>query len=478
MALSDAQIIEQNPWWAGPGWEERDPHLARLARRPRRLPADLVGEMDLRRAAIHTLRGPRQVGKSTDLKLLARRALGEGFDARQVLYLTLELLEGQSLADVAATVKRARSMARSEGLGLVLLDEVTFVDRWQTAVKSLWDDGTLEDDVVVCTGSSAIDLRQGAVDRLPGRRGAGLDHSVFPQSFAAFARALHPGIGESPARGVEWVVADAGWEALEELRIHLPRLEEALELYMRFGGLPAAVAEAVSGAAAPSEETKKIAYDSLLREVQRKPASRPAAHALLERVLRSLGSKTSWARMSREMAVELRPGPGRAAVHGYVELLASAYFLLVAYFWRSDSDSEELSKDKKLYFGDPLLHSVAHDLAPGLAVDTPAVVENLVALALYHRYEAPASRLEGFDAPSSLHVWQTRRAGEIDFVCGPRAALDLVEVKYQSNPDLRRAAAIPRAFPGRPVVIATKDRLERRRGYALVPAPLLLWALG
>lgn len=478
MGLSDAQIAEQNPWWAGAGWEERDPHLVRLARQPRRLPAELVGAIDLDRAALHTLRGPRQVGKSTDLKLLARRALDAGFDRRQVLYLTLELLEGQPLADVAQTIKRARTMARGERRGLVLLDEVTFVDRWQTVVKSLWDDGTLEEDVVVCTGSSAIDLREGAADRLPGRRSAGLDHSAFPQSFAAFARALHPGIGESPGHSVGEIASDTGWERVQEARTLLPQLNEAFDLYMQFGGLPAAVAEAVGGASAPTEETKKIAYDSLLREIQRTRASRPAAHALLERVLRSLGSKTSWTRMSREMSVALRPGPGRNAVHDYVEFLASAYFLLITYFWRSDSDSEELSKDKKLYFGDPLLHSVAHDLAPGLAVDTPALVENLIALALYHRYESPASRLEGFDVPSRLHVWQTRRAGEIDFVCGSRAAPDLVEVKYQGNPDLRRVAAIPRAFPGRPVVVATKERLERRQGYSLVPAPLLLWALG
>jgi len=38
--------------------------------------------------------------------------------------------------------------------------------------------------------------------------------------------------------------------------------------------------------------------------------------------------------------------------------------------------------------------------------------------------------------------------------------------------------AFPRAFPERPVIVATKDKLERRTGYALVPAALLLWALG
>jgi predicted AAA+ superfamily ATPase len=476
--LSDAQIAEQNPWWTGSDWERRDPHLSRLELQPQRLPAEPVGEIELDRAGLHTLRGPRQVGKSTDLKLLARRALSAGFDPRQVIYLTLELLEGQSLPAVAETVRRARDLGGDSRRSLVLLDEVTFVEHWQTAVKSLWDDGTLDRDVVVCTGSSAVDLRSGTADRLPGRRGGGRDHTVFPQGFAAFARALHGGIPDSPKHRVATIVSDAGWREIEAMRVHTAQLDQALDLYLRFGGLPAAVAEAISGETRPSEETTAIAYDSLLREILRLGGSRPAAHALLERVLRSLGSKTSWARMAREMSVDLQPAPGRNAVRDYVEILASAYFLLNVYFWRGDSDSAELSKDKKLYFGDPLLHSVARDVAPGLADDVPAQVENAVALALYHRYEPPESRLEGFDAPTQLHVWQTRRAGEIDFVCGARTAPDLVEVKYQGAPDLRQVAAIPRAFPDRPVVVASKDRLERRNGYSLVPAPMLLWALG
>jgi len=31
-----------------------------------------------------------------------------------------------------------------------------------------------------------------------------------------------------------------------------------------------------------------------------------------------------------------------------------------------------------------------------------------------------------------LHVWETARR-EIDFVCGPRSHLDVVEVKYQGT---------------------------------------------
>ncbi len=58
---------------------------------------------------MHILRGPRQVGKSTDLKLLAERALGD--TPRQVVYLALDLLEGQPAAELARTVERACELA-------------------------------------------------------------------------------------------------------------------------------------------------------------------------------------------------------------------------------------------------------------------------------------------------------------------------------------------------------------------------------
>ena len=198
MALSDEQILAQNPWWSEQEWRLDDRQLARLASQPMRLPAELVGTIDLKDAAIHTLRGPRQVGKSTDLKLLVERALAEGHEPRSIVYLTLDLIEGERLAELAETVTRAKAAARHRGPSIVLLDEVTSVPRWQTAVKARWDDGTIADDVVVCTGSSAIDLQKGAAERLPGRRGAGRDYLVLPQTFAAFARAIHNSIPPSP----------------------------------------------------------------------------------------------------------------------------------------------------------------------------------------------------------------------------------------------------------------------------------------
>lgn len=481
MALADAEILDQNPWWADGAWRARDAHLRRLDARPVRLPVSLPATLDLDDAAIHVLRGPRQVGKSTDLKLLVDRALSGGRSPRSVVYLALDLLEGQAAAEMARTVRRAKELAGAER-SLLLLDEVTSVSGWQTAVKALWDEGSIDEDAVICTGSSAIDLRHGMAERLPGRRGAGTDHLVLPQSFAAFARATDPTIPATPALSLSELRSDEGIQVLRNSLVHQLSLRRAFERYLSFGGLPAAVAEAASGAAEPSQATRRVIYDSLVRELGRRGASIPAAHALLERMVRSLGSKTNWSTMAREMGVPLGRRSSASASHhtvrDYVELMTAGYFAFVVYFWRSGSGANELSRDKKLFFGDPLLHTIALDHAPGLRPDVPALVENAVGLALLRRCESPERLIESFSQPEHLHIWQTARGGEIDFVCGPRDALSVVEVKYQARPRLNAAAAAARAHPGRPVVLVTKDELAFRDAYSLVPAAMLLWALG
>jgi predicted AAA+ superfamily ATPase len=469
--LTDAEILRQNRWWSDAGWREADPHLRELRKQPQRLPAPLIGEIDLAQPGIHTLRGPRQVGKSTALKLLVEHALEER-TGRSVAYLALDLLEDRPAAELAAAIVRAKELTASSGPMILLLDEVTVVGRWQTAVKALWDDGTLRGDVVVCTGSSAVDLHRGAAERLPGRRGAGADHALFPHSFATFAAAVERTLPPSPMLSVAQLVSERGRRLLREAQVHGPRLEAALARYLLFGGLPHAIAEACTGRRSPSERALAVSHDALLREAQRRGASRAATFALLERLIRSLGSSLSWTSLAQDMAVS------QPTAREYVEFLAASYQLLPVYSWRADSDAPALGRNKKVYFADPLTHSAAQSQVPGLGVDLPALVENAVAIALQRHYEPVQLRMEGFDKPSRLHVWRSRNAREIDFVCGPRDQLAAVEVKYQSNPDRRAATGIAHAFPGRPAVLVTRDKLEPRGDADLVPAHLFLWALG
>jgi predicted AAA+ superfamily ATPase len=112
-----------------------------------------------------------------------------------------------------------------------------------------------------------------------------------------------------------------------------------------------------------------------------------------------------------------------------------------------------------------------------LARDRNAEVENALALALYRRYEPAERSAENFACPERLHVWGTRRGGEIDFVCGPRDQIEAVEVADRAALDRRKATGPARALPGCPSVVATREELEFGRSANLVPAALLLWAL-
>jgi predicted AAA+ superfamily ATPase len=447
--------------------------------------------VDLARPGVHVLRGPRQVGKSTDLKLLVARALREGVAPGAIVYLTLDLLEDRPAGALVDSVERALFLGGAGGDAprLILLDEVTAVTRWQVAIKALWDRGTIDGDVVICTGSSAIDLATGAAERLPGRRGAGRDVLVLPQDFGAFARALDADVPPSPGLRVAELLTAEGRDLLLGARVHLPVLEDALERYLVFGGLPAAVAEAVTGLREPSEGVRRVLWDSLVREIQRRGAGIPAAQALLERIMRSLGAKVSWSRIADELAAPLGSLGSRAARHrggtvrndsrtvqSYVELLAIDYFALILYFWKQDSGTGSVAKDKKIYFGDPLLHTITASRT-GLPTDTHALVENVIALALHRAYEPSERSAESFLAPERLHVWGTRRGGEIDFVCGPREAIDAVEVADWARVNRQKATAPMRALPGRPAIVATREELRFTDTANLVPAALLLWAL-
>lgn len=224
-----------------------------------------------------------------------------------------------------------------------------------------------------------------------------------------------------------------------------------------------------------------MVWDSVSREVRKRGASEPALRALLERVVRSLGSKTSWPTLAREMDTALgsrRVPPDPRSVRAYIELLGHCYAVMTLYFWKTGSGTNDLSRDKKLYFGDPLLQTVVLDRSPGLRMDAAATVENLVALGLYRRYESIVRQADGFNDPDALHVYETSTPREIDFVCGPKTSAHLVEVKFQRHVTLAAAQGMRKAFPARPGIVVSRDTLAFDERVAVIPASLFLWALG
>lgn len=199
-------FVRDNPWWKAPEQIGLDPDLERLDRAAVRFDHPIPFDFDV--DAVFTLRGPRQVGKSTLLKRAIRELLlRQRVSPRRVLYTDAE---GAGLTTVARLrnaltgyITWARSAVGSDDRLYLFLDEVTGVKDWGAAVRTLYREGALRQVTVVATGSHALDLARGG-ETAPGRRGerkvAEPDWILMPLSFRDYLTAHDPALGKRPFR--------------------------------------------------------------------------------------------------------------------------------------------------------------------------------------------------------------------------------------------------------------------------------------
>jgi predicted AAA+ superfamily ATPase len=462
------RLNEQNPWWRSPDAITSDRHITRAARASFSWTPSLLDEIDLTKPYVYTIRGPRQVGKTTTVKSLIQRLIKGGSQWPRILYYSLDL-EREPRAIVNIVNEAKALFPREEGPWCIFLDEISSVPNWQKGIKYLRDQTSAAEDCFVLTGSSAADIRTGA-ERLPGRRGTGtrLDKILLPLSFRDFCLVQGiPGPPE-PRFTVRALLTPESEEALREAMRYLPDLRRALEAYVVVGGFPAAVDDYLTSAQV-TESTVRMLWDLVAGDVDRLGYNRLAAMKLLERVVRSLGTATSW----RTLAEEIEVGSKETAQR-YAMVLSEAFAVLVLYFWDRARGGISLRKNKKLYLVDPLLGSIPKVLQPGaVTATTSAMVENVVGMALYRAGEREI--VESFGSPQSLFYWRSRRGNEVDFLSGFRPEKIPIEVKYQQTITGRDKLPIRNSF-GKGLLLS-RESLDLDDPIRVIPAPLFLWLL-
>src|SRR3989338_1577935 len=158
----------QNPWWKGSMGD--DFHLKELSRQtyiydPKIIDVDSLFKQE---KAIFTLIGPRQIGKTSYLKMLIKDIIGR-INPLNIFYLSCENLNKEEFRQIFLSY--LQDIAES-GRKFIFLDEVSLVDGWEMVELELFNKGFLNDSVVINSGSSSINLKKSA-ERLPGRKGQG-----------------------------------------------------------------------------------------------------------------------------------------------------------------------------------------------------------------------------------------------------------------------------------------------------------------
>jgi uncharacterized protein len=474
MAMSQSQIRD-NPWWKAPAAVATDPDLIRLEEQVLRFEHPLPFDLDT--DAVYTLRGPRQVGKSTLLKRIARHLLMDrGVLARNILYFDVEGAGINTPLRLQNAVTSFLDWSRTSdpaGRKFLLLDEVTGVRDWGTFVRVLYRQGLLANVTVIVTGSHALDLKRGS-ETAPGRRGERsdlrLDWIMMPLSFRDFVRAHRPDVA---AAIPEINVFDprSAYDGALELALHADVLVPLFDRYLLTGGYPHAMAmEHGSGRIPASVYT-------LYRQAINGQMKRAGHRETLFREIVSwaadgrLGREFSWRGISAETDVG-----AKETARTYVED-AEAMFLWHVY-QRSQGATESaaaLRSPKKLYPADPFPW---HVLASWAAGERDPWAGSLTRLA------NPSLRGELVESVAGDHF--KRRFGafalyhrapqgeeEIDFVLHWEGDQARIEAKYRKRIVSRESRWLAKYGGG---ILATVDELEwsEEQGVARIPLHALL----
>lgn len=164
-----------------------DPQLRRLNQQALAHRDQLLDQLPTTLAGIYALTGGRQIGKSTLIKQWMLELMESGIDPSAIYYLTGEYIDDHH--QLLRIINQLLAKMPNNQLRFLIIDEVTYIKDWDKCIKFLADAGSVENVILMLTGSDTMML-QTAIKRFPGRRGkaATVNFHLYPLSFKETVR--------------------------------------------------------------------------------------------------------------------------------------------------------------------------------------------------------------------------------------------------------------------------------------------------
>ena len=441
-------LIRDNPWWADRAAIRQDADLRRLATADIRFEHSIPFALDV--DAVYTLRGPRQVGKSTLLKRIVAQLLErQHVSPRCILYTDVE---GASLTTVpklrnalTGYVAWARGVTSRDRLYL-LLDEITGLRDWGTVIRALYREGRLDNATVIATGSHALDLARGG-ETAPGRRGeravSQLDWVMMPLSFRDFVIAHAPTLGAALPT-LDIFDPHAAYQAAEAIVLRSDEVRPLFDRYLLTGGYPHAMSdEQAHGRVAEGIYRR---YQHAITGQMRRAGHRDAPFREIVAWVANghLGREFSWNTVSGETEVGTKD-----TARMYIEDAERLFLWHVLASWAAGE-------------ADPWAASLAR-------LATPAIRGELVESVAADHFVRRFGRLAFYHRSEAQH--------EIDLVLHRARTRARIEVKYRQRVAPRDARQLVQSGGG---ILASVDefRFDQTGNVAVIPLFALLAGYG
>ena len=356
-------LYEFNPWWESKRWDDRDEDIFKWESQNKKWIPRWIKMVSLKPFSLNFIVGPRQVGKTTGVKLLIKELL-KSDNPYSILYLNLEIFT--DLKEFREILGRYQSIKEENNVktAYIFLDEVSKLEGWNRIVKAFMDLGKFKRDIIVATGSSTVNIMRHA-EAFTGRRGNGRDIVVLPLSFPEFAEIYKVDISK--------------------IETNREKLLNLFKKYIFLGGFPQSINE-------------KPFFTSFIggieREIENSKKSSNIAKHILSVILDIIPSASSY------NSIANRLGISHKTVMEYLEVLENLFFIKTAFL--KDNRGVNFRREKKIFFRDPYFYT-AFSLWCGKEIGKDAIIEGVVQEHLYRKFN---------------EIYYYRNSYEIDCIAG------------------------------------------------------------
>ncbi len=391
---------------------------------------------------------------------------------QQILHLPADGMSARDLTRAFAlgrlltkSVDRERPTRR-----IWLLDEVSGIPGWTTALKLQRDQTWLAEDTVVATGSRWVAHDDVTADLLAGRAGSGMHRRLrhlLPLSFRDYLAATEPALPRPGPLPLWDLQSDDARDLLEHFVPMVDEYDLAWQQYLTSGGFPRAVYEHhVDGAVTDGYLRDLEAWlVGDLGEDERPDSVRLLLDGILQRATSPFNVTSSAERLGYE----------RKTLERRISRLVATFAVLECPRRRENGDTVH-SAQSKYYLTDPLLAWLPHRLRTGTQTpDFTALTEMALGVAL----SAAVEDLEPgrWSVGDTIGYLRTTGENEIDFApvripgtAGPQSTTP-IEGKWVSQKWRPEARTLEAKYSAG--ILATRNLLDTGHPTWAVPAPLV-----
>ena len=413
--------------------------------------------------------GPRQVGKTTQLKIWIRELIQQGINPRNILYFTCEPLKERK--DLIELIAQFDILSRPiPGRKYVFLDEITYVSDWEIGLKYLLDSPLGKEKVIVATGSNASALKAG-VERLPGRH---IKVRLFlPLSFREYIEFFGSKKLKEVLQSIHLDSRDLSnrqtlIEAVSRIYPFQMELMEKLFLFFQTGGYLKSIFE-YQQANRIQSETFEIYVKWILGDLSKFDRREEIFRSVISGIIRTQSSRFSLNTFSKDMAI-----PSHVTTQDYLSLLENIVLIHQLFQLDPSSLNTLYRKERKVYFRDPFLYSAFKGYINGYYKNysenqEPYLIETIICECLSRLSSNSASNLMLLNG-----LWFFSGKKETDFVFNnnpEKRSLVGIEVKWQNNVSIKDFQN-PGLFTNR--ILVSKNTLSLEKDTLIIPGCLFL----